>query len=224
MTRVFCSFLLVNLLTACSYELNKNVNFQLKYGKSIQDCRALEGNIMLYLSGFKSEQNLSLQTSQFASEEVVLLGADCSENAWQISLEQGIKSGDTLYFELGVPFHLNHNNPLTAQQPLNVSEMFWSWQLGHKFLRYDGEDGFSFHLGSTGCKSASKLRPATQACTYPNKFQFKVENYQVNKPIVFDLDRLLSGVDTSQSCMSDQSNPSCQTLFKNLTQPLFYQE
>ena len=36
-----------------------------------------------------------------------------------------------------MPWQLNHQNPLTASSPLNISEMFWSWQLGHKFLRFD---------------------------------------------------------------------------------------
>ena len=179
---------------------------------------------MLYLSGFKTDKKLVISPTDFADEEVVLLGADCSINAWQVSFDGKVNAGDTLYFELGVPFHLNHNNPLTAKAPLNVSEMFWSWQLGHKFLRYDGDDGFSFHLGSTGCKSASRLRPATEACRYPNTFQFKVDNYRPDKSIVFDLDALLLGVDKRESCMSDNANKVCQSLFSNLTKELFYQE
>lgn len=179
---------------------------------------------MLYLSGFKTNKKLVITATDFADEEVALLGADCTVEAWQVTFDDEIHAGDTLYFDLGVPFHLNHNNPLTAKVPLNVSEMFWSWQLGHKFLRYDGDDGFSFHLGSTGCKSASRLRPATETCRYPNKFQFKVVNYQPNKPIVFDLDALLSGVDLRESCMSDNANTVCQGLFSNLTKELFYQE
>lgn len=184
----------------------------------------MKGNLMFYLSEFSTDEKQILQTTPFASKDVALLAADCSINSWQVRLEKGIKDGDTLTFKLGVPFHLNHNNPLTAEAPLNVSEMFWSWQLGHKFLRYDGDDGFSFHLGSTGCKSASRMRPANEECRYPNRYTFEVKNYQSDRPIVFDLDALLEGAEKSQSCMSDQSNPTCQALFKNLNTTLFYQE
>lgn len=224
LSRIFCSFLLVNLLTACTYDSNNKVNFQLKYRQSTPSCEAMRDRLMLYLSGFRTKDKIAISADNFADREVVLLGADCTANAWQVNFDGEVKAGDTLHFELGVPFHLNHNNPLTAQAPLNVSEMFWSWQLGHKFLRYDGDDGFSFHLGSTGCQSASRLRPATKPCRYPNRFQFKVVNYQLNKPIVFDLDRLLAGVDKGESCMSDNANTVCQVLFANLTKDLFYQE
>lgn len=224
MSRIFCSFLLVVLLSACTYELNKNVNFQLKYQGRVLDCEELKDSVLFYLSGFTNGNKLTLIPNEFASEEVALLAADCSNNAWQVVFEKGIAAGDTIYFELGVPFHLNHNNPLTAQAPLNVSEMFWSWQLGHKFFRLDTQDGFSFHLGSTGCKSASRLRPATAPCSYPNKFKFEVKNYQPGRPILFDLDALLAGVNQEQSCMSDQANPTCQALFNNLRTALFYQE
>lgn len=224
MPRIFCSFLLVNLLTACSYELNKNVNFKLNYQGSVQECEDLADGLMFYLSAFSTDKAQSLEPALYRSEQVALIGADCTDGAWQVALQQGVKEGETLHFELGVPFALNHANPLTAKAPLNVSEMFWSWQLGHKFLRLDQVNGFSFHLGSTGCSSPSKLRPATQACKYPNRYKFSIENYQVDKPVIFDLDALLNGVDKSQSCMSDNANPSCQSLYSNLTKKLFYQE
>ena len=89
---------------------------------------------MFYLSSFESEDKLSLLSSEFTNDSVALLGADCSEQAWQVKLNKHIEAGQTLNFELGVPFEQNHTNPLTAQAPLNVSEMFWSWQLGHKFF------------------------------------------------------------------------------------------
>jgi len=40
-----------------------------------------------------------------------------------------------LRFTVGVPFELNHGNPISAPSPLNMTAMFWSWQGGYKFIR-----------------------------------------------------------------------------------------
>ncbi len=76
-------------------------------------------------------------------------------------------------FKLGVPFALNHANPLTARTPLNESAMYWVWQQGYKFFKLDSTsasgEGVSFHLGSAGCESESALRPPIVECRYPNR-------------------------------------------------------
>lgn len=196
---------------------------QVKLHQQIYSCDKNQ-EIMFYMSDFTvngETTSVSHVDSDYAN--VVLLGANChSEKSWQIKLNN-IAQGDDVSFALAVPFSLNHNNPLQQQSPLNVSEMFWSWQLGHKFLRLDLAD-YNFHLGSTGCTSASKLRAPTEPCTFPNRYHFTIKNIDLNKPIVFDLDRLLVGV-TQKSCMSEQANPDCQTLFANLAQSaIFYQD
>lgn len=223
MSRFFCSFLLVVLLSGCKSEPETVVKFVYKYQGKIANCQQQDASLMFYLSNFVGAAPIKLKAGDYASETVALLGADCQPSAWQVTLQQEIKSGDTLSFELGVPFTENHGNPLVAQVPLNVSEMFWSWQLGHKFFRFDDANDFSFHLGSTGCKSPSKLRPAKQECDHPNRFTYTVKQFQHNKPIVFDLDKLFIAVDKTKSCMSSQSSEHCQKLFSNLNQSLFYQ-
>jgi hypothetical protein len=40
-------------------------------------------------------------------------------------------------FTLGVPFALNHGDPTVAPSPLNLTAMFWSWQVGYKFVKVD---------------------------------------------------------------------------------------
>ncbi len=43
--------------------------------------------------------------------------------------------------------------------------MFWSWQLGYKFLRVDtADDEFRIHLGSTGCQSDGAQPAADELC------------------------------------------------------------
>lgn len=224
MYRYFCSFLLVLILSACHSEPTTTLTYQVKYQGKVQTCLAPDTQLMWYLSAFASDKAIAIEPIEGHSDKAVLIGADCSTDSWQVQLQQRLNAGQPLSFEIAVPFVENHANPLTALPPLNTSRMFWSWQLGHKFLRFDQANQFSFHLGSTGCTSPSKLRAASQPCQSPNRYRFRLEHYQPNKPIIFDLDKLLAGVDKSKSCMSDKATTSCQQLFSNLTTALFYQD
>lgn len=221
--RLFCILLLMSCLFACTQEQPAKLEFKVKYQAKIGQCEQL-GKLMWFVSNFSAQSDILLQQGDFSNEQVALIGANCNAQAWQIVLQQAPEAGSALSFDLAVPFELNHQNPLTAERPLNVSEMFWSWQLGHKFLRFDGDERFAFHLGSTGCKSPSRLRAPNTQCTHPNRFRFTVDNFDISKPITFDLDKLLDDVEQSRSCMSEQDSPVCQQLFSNLKQPLFYQE
>lgn len=107
-------------------------------------------------------------------------------------------------FKIGVPFELNHLNPLTAEPPLNEDSMFWVWRNGHKFLRADliynpASDGIvagqaeeargnraatsearlagAFHLGSTGCEAGSALRAPQAPCRKPNTLSISFESF-----------------------------------------------
>lgn len=40
-------------------------------------------------------------------------------------------------FDLGVPFALNHLDVTLAPSPLNLPAMWWNWQGGYKFVRFD---------------------------------------------------------------------------------------
>jgi uncharacterized repeat protein (TIGR04052 family) len=42
-----------------------------------------------------------------------------------------------LRFTLGVPFKLNHADSTVAPSPLNLTGLWWNWQLGYKFMRLD---------------------------------------------------------------------------------------
>ena len=130
-------------------------------------------------------------------------------------------------FVLAVPFAQNHQNPLQQPSPLNLPAMFWSWQLGHKFLRLDmrGEQyGWSFHLGSIGCQSASLVRAPEQPCKQPNRVAFEL-NTPTSAHLQFDLGSLLEQVSPAdmQSCMFQKPNlVSCEQLLDNLhREPLF---
>lgn len=101
----------------------------------------------------------------------------------------------TVEFELGVPFERNHANPLGAPAPLNVPSMFWTWQSGYKFMRLNLGTDWSFHLGSTGCVSASAVRPPG-SCAQPNMATIRLPAAAAFEGVVaVDLDALLAGID-----------------------------
>lgn len=148
-----------------------------------------------------------------------------------------------LSFTLGIPFASNHQNPLTQASPLNIPEMFWSWQAGHKFMRLDasqidGHANWAFHLGSLGCRSASALRAPEAACSQANRFDFSLDlsrwphEQQLSTPhapasliIKFDIGALLHNVDiaSSTACMFElEHSETCSQLMQNLTNnPIF---
>ncbi|MDG1816898.1 MAG: metallo-mystery pair system four-Cys motif protein [Glaciecola sp.] len=161
------------------------------------------------------------------TEQIALLGSTCQKSEpenWQLKFDEFIELADyqAIRFSLGVPFEQNHLNPLTQPSPLNVSSMFWVWQTGHKFARIEMKsesDDWLFHLGSTGCRSASVMRAPNNTCLYPNLFTMEVALGSSNK-IVFDLEILLEKLDLSMeaSCQSEQDNKVCQKLFSYLNQ------
>ncbi|HAW92084.1 MULTISPECIES: MbnP family copper-binding protein [unclassified Arsukibacterium] len=178
--------------------------------------------LRFYLSDVKLDQQpQSLTTTLWQQPDLALLGTDCQGNTnWQLIFAEPLAAGQ-LSFTLGLPFAVNHQNPLTAKPPLNFSEMFWSWQLGYKFLRLDMQGpnhGWAFHLGSTGCQSASVLRPPALPCRAANTFEVTLD-YQPNQKLQLNLAALLSDIELSpqSSCMSDSLQTNCQQLFDNLS-------
>ncbi|MBV2129411.1 MbnP family copper-binding protein [Arsukibacterium indicum] len=185
-------------------------------------------NLKFYLSDFSLDQHpLSLVASTWQQSQLVLLGTNCQGNSnWQVHFQQPLISGQ-LSFTLGLPFAINHQNPLTATTPLNHGDMFWSWQLGYKFLRLDMQSqlqGWAFHLGSTGCQSASVLRPPLTPCNAANTYRITLR-YQPGQHLHLDLAQLLNQLvpTVDNSCMSDNLLASCQLLFNNLAQRQIWQ-
>lgn len=146
------------------------------------------------------------------------LTIDNAQGVWQAATE--------VRFELAVPFAENHSNPLTQASPLNIPDMFWSWQLGHKFLRLDlatdadtPRTSWSYHLGSVGCQSASSMRAPQKPCSMPNRFELSVAKPPAHGALFFDLAALLNNVEpsTMRSCMFQQlEEVACIQLANNL--------
>ncbi len=129
-----------------------------------------------------------------------------------------------LRFKIGVPEEINHNDQATAESPLNLTGMFWSWMNGYKHLRLDGQStglpGYRLHLGSTAC---SKDAQDKTTCTNSNRPSVELSNYSADKTLVVDVAKLLgesdlntNTMDTPPGCMSGPTDPECQPIFKAL--------
>jgi uncharacterized repeat protein (TIGR04052 family) len=196
--------------------------------------------------GAENWQQVNFSQSQWQTEEVALVwyNTQCNQTKptaanhnlkLQID-DQTWSDVKKVRFELSVPFELNHLNPLTQASPLNISDMFWSWRMGHKFLRLDltqeanvsTNQNWSFHLGSLGCDSASSMRSPAVACKKPNRFTMELVRSDSHNNLVFDLAQLLNQVNPAsmKSCMFERpGEESCPLLAENLTKKaVFYFE
>jgi uncharacterized repeat protein (TIGR04052 family) len=139
-----------------------------------------------------------------------------------------------LSFTLGVPFSLNHADPILASSPLNLTSMFWTWQGGYKFLKLDilnnsassghvhdhsahmsGSQGqesipvFSLHLGSTGCQSPAQVKAPT-SCNYSNRIHVEFSKFDPKTNIiVIDPASVLSGVNVKMNTKG--TSPGCMS-------------
>lgn len=127
-----------------------------------------------------------------------------------------VPSGDYrgLRFTVGVPFRLNHLNPLTAKPPLDDADMHWHWRSGYKFLRAGvrtENDGFWIHVGSAGCEGTVGN---ITGCSFPNRVEVELEGFVPGQNSVnVDLAALLSTTDlddgVATDCSSGPSETSC---------------
>ena len=189
---------------------------------------------------FKSESSgwhkVKLIENPYQTGNSVLLGKNCRETSqeinsddsknWTVEFEpnEHFTQSSAIRFTVGLPFEVNHLNPISQKSPLNLPSMFWVWQTGHKFIRLElasNNQQWLFHLGSTGCSSASVLRAPTQACRYPNTVNVELpilEQQSNNLVLGVDLSVLLNQISLSpaSNCQAEQDNESCLQLLRNL--------
>lgn len=136
-----------------------------------------------------------------------------------VSLEVPVGNLKALRLTIGVPFELNHENPLTAKSPLNDSAMHWHWRSGYKFLRAGvmTEDGEAWiHLGSTGCEGTVGN---ISGCGSPNRvivdlsaFDPATDRIAVNLSALLDAKAMLEAGDRLD-CSSGPAEASCSQPF-----------
>jgi uncharacterized repeat protein (TIGR04052 family) len=124
---------------------------------------------------------------------------------------------------LGVPFERNHSDPTVSPAPLNTTAMFWTWQGGYKFVKFDIASSFSVHLGSTVCASPSRTQ-APSACQNPNRVTVTFNQFNPNtQKVVADMGRVLAAANvetnaagTSPGCMSFLKDADCPPVMNAL--------
>lgn len=134
-----------------------------------------------------------------------------------------------LRFTLGVPFLKNHANPVSLPVPLNEPSMFWSWQRGHKFVRFDLIDEkrgqhWNFHLGSVGCDAESAMRSPTEPCQSPNLLTIELDVEQQQGVVFVEVLKWLQDIqiENDSGCMFNfPEEPSCARLINNIQQSGF---
>ncbi len=150
-----------------------------------------------------------------------------------------------LKFTLGVPFGLNHEDSVLAPSPLNLTGLWWNWQLGYKFVRIDllrppmaqskgnqahqahgdagKSSGFPIHLGSTGCQAATSSDKPT-SCENPNRATVVFTRFDPSKNLVVaDLAQLVTTSNLNQNqlktapgCMSEPNDRGCMGIMTSL--------
>jgi uncharacterized repeat protein (TIGR04052 family) len=159
------------------------------------------------------------------------------------SVRGSVPTGEYTGVELtvGVPFALNHQDPTVAPSPLNSTAMFWNWQGGYKFIKFDTASNglseqkpaapnvmgpvtrYSMHLGSTMCASASRTQ-APSACQNPKTLTVRLDKFDVQRgQVVVDMGSVLAqaNVDvnaagTSPGCMSFPKDGDCPPVMQAL--------
>jgi uncharacterized repeat protein (TIGR04052 family) len=178
-----------------------------------------------------------VQDGKFQVDDIALLDFEghtdaCNEGTPEVNarvigtLPEGEYRG--LSFKLGLPFARNHADQTLAPSPLNLSGMYWTWQSGYKFFRFEGESptvgGWIFHLGSTGCNGT--LAGGVTECTAENVATVRLADHEPGHAVVLELGKLLSGSDFSTrpegdvGCMADASDAECAPLFERLGLPV----
>lgn len=113
----------------------------------IGDARLYVSNLQLVRADGTTEPLVLDQETPWQHESVALLDFEdrtgrCSEVG--TAEMNGIVRGSApageytgLSFDIGLPHEYNHGDATTAPSPLNVNAMYWNWQMGYIFAKFD---------------------------------------------------------------------------------------
>jgi uncharacterized repeat protein (TIGR04052 family) len=129
-----------------------------------------------------------------------------------------------IVFKLGVPFELNHTDIATAPAPLNLSSMYWSWNMGRLFLSLMNSAETStttsfetvLHVGSTGCMGDAQAGGVT-GCAKPNRPEYRFPDFRLGRSVaVADVKAVLERSNLKTDlCHSDDAD-TCSWPFEYL--------
>lgn len=129
-------------------------------------------------------------------------------------------------FTVGVPFDRNHLDLATQPSPLSLTRMFWAWNTGHKFVRFEAKStegkNWVMHLGSGGCVPTGSAVKAPTECAQANRPVITLTQFDIDAEVVVaDIKSLFAGNGgaESQVCMSSLRSATCGPMFAALGLP-----
>lgn len=135
-------------------------------------------------------------------------------------------------FTVGIPFDLNHEDPLLQPSPLNLTHMHWVWNGGYKFIRLDlkstgAPQGLAFHIGSTNCTPNTSVQEPPAECAHANRTEVALTGFDPDvDSVAVDIAELLATAnvdvntpDTGPGCMSEPGDADCAPIFRSLGLP-----
>ncbi|MCB1140636.1 MAG: metallo-mystery pair system four-Cys motif protein [Leptospiraceae bacterium] len=201
---------------------------------TLSDFRLYISDVKLVTSsGISSNFNL-VQDNKWQSATTALLDfEDKTGNCTNGTTETNTKITGTytsgnysgIQFTVGVPFSENHIDNTTAKAPLDVNGMFWSWNGGYKFTKFEfknnATNSIAIHIGNSSCTPTGN---SPTSCSYPNYSTVTLTGTSGFVPgtnkIAIDVSSLLNGSDTSSTgltCMGASNTTSaCKVILNNL--------
>jgi uncharacterized repeat protein (TIGR04052 family) len=179
----------------------------------VEDLRFFVHDLRLVNASGQETPVRLISDGTWQTKDVALLdfAPDCTDKRdSHASIDLQLPEGQwsSLRFRIGVPFELNHANPATAEGPLAVGPMSWSWQAGYKFLKVEGHRGnaaFRVHLGASQCEGT--FTHVTK-CDRPNIPEISVP---WSGAVSLELTALVDETKTDTAAMSCMGNsePGC---------------
>ena len=238
------SFLLVTILIACAACSAKSVPVHIEFSASwagqpvqcddtplaLTDLRFYVSEVLVIdSSGVEHPVSLT-PDDRWQQRDIVLIDLEngtgaCSNGTSDVNtaIRGTVATSDFagVKFTIGVPFDMNHANPLLAQPPLDDAAMHWHWRSGYKFLRAgisSPTDSFWIHLGSTGCEGT--IQNIT-GCSSPNRVTVDLSDFSAaGGRISLELSELFHGIDlqdgTGSDCSSSPAESECASPFQTL--------
>lgn len=131
-------------------------------------------------------------------------------------------------FTNGVPEALNHLDQSTQPPPLDVTELYWAWLSGYRFmvaeLEQDGEAAPAvdedagvaqpgvglMHIGSTSCRK-------DRGCTKKNRNRVHLTDFKPDSDvIVADIAAIFGDTDVAQDMQCHSADEICAPMFERL--------
>lgn len=217
---------LLSLIACSSERVPVRINFDVEWagnslacdssGLALTDLRFYVSDVILVDSTGGEQQLLMTADGKWQQTGITLIDLETGDAACQNGTSPvntaivGTADGADivgLRFTVGVPFALNHENPLLAEAPLDDSAMHWHWRSGYKFVRAGvatDNDGFWMHLGSTGCEGTVQN---ISGCESPNRVNVVLTDFVPDQDrVVVDLSALFSEISFDDGVRSDCSS------------------